>query len=69
MSGSVVVRNKPQMSLLHQLRHSWKPRHNHFVRHTDVRPKDERRLTVNEIANQKQALQRVQGWKVGVVDA
>ena len=53
------------MSLLSSFRQTWKPRHNHFVRHTDVKPKDEKRMTVNEIANQKLAMQRVNGWKVG----
>ncbi|XP_027211196.2 histone deacetylase complex subunit SAP130-A isoform X2 [Penaeus vannamei] len=64
VNATVVITNRPTMSLLSSFRQTWKPRHNHFVRHTDVKPKDERRLTVNEIANQKMALQRVNGWKV-----
>ncbi|KAK4324838.1 hypothetical protein Pmani_004553 [Petrolisthes manimaculis] len=61
---TVILTNRPTMSLLSSCRQSWKPRHNHFVRHTDVKPKDEKRMTVNEIANQKMALQRVNGWKI-----
>ncbi|KAK7075406.1 hypothetical protein SK128_011501, partial [Halocaridina rubra] len=64
ITTTVVITNRPVMSLLNSFRQTWKPRHNHFVRHTDVKPKDERRMTVNEIANQKMALQRVNGWKV-----
>ncbi|XP_076069016.1 sin3A-associated protein 130 isoform X5 [Oratosquilla oratoria] len=59
-----IITRRPQMSLLTSYRQSWKPRHNHFTRHTEVRPKEERRLTVNEIANQRMAMQRVNGWKV-----
>lgn len=65
VSTTVVLTNRPTMSLLSSFRQTWKPRHNHFVRHTDVKPKDEKRMTVNEIANQKLAMQRVNGWKVG----
>lgn len=64
VSTTVVLTNRPTMSLLSSFRQTWKPRHNHFVRHTDVKPKDEKRMTVNEIANQKLAMQRVNGWKV-----
>ncbi|XP_068212973.1 histone deacetylase complex subunit SAP130-A isoform X2 [Palaemon carinicauda] len=64
ISTTVVITNRPSMSLLNSFRQTWKPRHNHFIRHTDVKPKDEKRMTVNEIANQKMALQRVNGWKV-----
>ena len=55
------------MDLLSLFRPSWKSRHNHFVRHSDVKPKDERRPTVNELSNQKYVLQKVNGWKVSDV--
>ncbi|XP_042230616.1 mucin-12-like isoform X2 [Homarus americanus] len=64
VNTTVVLTNRPTMSLLSSFRQTWKPRHNHFIRHTDVKPKDEKRMTVNEIANQKMALQRVNGWKI-----
>lgn len=41
-----------------------KTRHNHFTRHSDVKPKDERRPTVNELSNQKGIAQKVTGWKL-----
>jgi hypothetical protein len=36
----------------------------HYRRPSDVRPREERRPTVNEIAQQKHVLQKVNGWKV-----
>ena len=30
--GEVIIRNKPQMSLINSYRHTWKSRHNHFLR-------------------------------------
>merc|ERR1719342_692426 len=42
----------------------WKSRHNHFLRYSDVKPKDERRPTVNELANQKHVYQKINGWKI-----
>ena len=59
-----VTINKPSMVLMNSYRQTWKARHNHFTRHSDVRPKEEKKHTVNEMANQKMALQRVNGWKV-----
>ncbi|KAK7874011.1 hypothetical protein R5R35_013419 [Gryllus longicercus] len=52
------------LTLLAGYRHNWKSRHNHYVRYSDVRPKDERRPTVSELAAQKQVLQKLEGWKV-----
>ena len=52
------------MSLLNSYRHTWKSRHNHFLRYSDVKSKDERRPTVNELANQKFVLQKINGWKI-----
>ncbi|XP_077555141.1 uncharacterized protein LOC144169707 isoform X4 [Haemaphysalis longicornis] len=55
---------RPSMSLLTSYSHSWKTRQNHFVRHTDVKPKDDKKQTVNDLANQKGVLQKANGWKV-----
>ncbi|XP_005112270.1 histone deacetylase complex subunit SAP130-A [Aplysia californica] len=41
-----------------------KTRHNHFTRYSDVKPKDERRPTVNELSNQRGIMQKVNGWKL-----
>jgi len=59
-----LIRGKPQVSLLNSYRHTWKSRHNHFLRYSDVKSKDERRPTVNELANQKLVLQKINGWKI-----
>ncbi|XP_077515408.1 sin3A-associated protein 130 isoform X5 [Amblyomma americanum] len=55
---------RPSMSLLTSYSHSWKTRHNHFIRHSDVKPKDDKKPTVNDLANQKGVLQKANGWKV-----
>lgn len=60
----VYVVKRPNISLLHSYKHNWKSRHNHFLRYTDVKPKDERRPTVTDLANQKQVVQKINGWKV-----
>ncbi|GIY87894.1 histone deacetylase complex subunit SAP130-A [Caerostris darwini] len=60
----VTFSRKPNISLLHTYRQSWKARHNHFARYSDVKPKEEKRPTVNELANQKGIVQEVNGWKV-----
>lgn len=43
---------------------SWKATYNHFQRYSDVKPREERRSTVVDLANQAQVLQRVNGWKI-----
>lgn len=55
---------KKTMSLLNGYRHPWKSRNNHFLRYSDLRPKEERKPTLSELANQKHALQKLNGWKI-----
>merc|ERR550517_1892384 len=62
-TGSL-IRGKPTVTLLNSYRHTWKSRHNHFLRYSDVKSKDEKRPTVNELANQKFVLQKINGWKI-----
>jgi len=60
-----VFMEKPRFPpLINSYRHTWKSRHNHFLRHSDVKVKEDRRPTVNELANQRQVLQKIDGWKV-----
>ncbi len=59
----------PLCSLLNSYRHTWKSRHNHFLRRSDVRAKDERKPTVNELAAEKGVGQKLDGWKVYHVSA
>ncbi|KAF6214435.1 hypothetical protein GE061_009178 [Apolygus lucorum] len=55
---------KKTMSLLSAYKHNWKGRNNHFNRYTDVKPKEERKPTLSEIANQKNVVQKLTGWKI-----
>ncbi|KAJ8310720.1 hypothetical protein KUTeg_012585 [Tegillarca granosa] len=55
---------RPNISLLNFYNISWKPKHNHFLRYTDVKPKEERRPTVNELSNQRGVSQKASGWKL-----
>ena len=49
---------------LFSYRHTWKSRHNHFLRHSDVKPRESPRPTVNELAGQKYIKQKINGWKI-----
>ncbi|PRD32158.1 UNVERIFIED_CONTAM: Histone deacetylase complex subunit [Trichonephila clavipes] len=60
----VTFYKRPSMSLLSSYRQTWKARLNHFSRYSDVKPKEEKKPTVNELANQKGILQQANGWKV-----
>ncbi|GFR17402.1 histone deacetylase complex subunit SAP130-A, partial [Trichonephila clavata] len=60
----VTFYKRPSMSLLSSYRQTWKARLNHFARYSDVKPKEEKKLTVNELANQKGILQQANGWKI-----
>lgn len=43
---------------------NWKAANNHFQRYADVKPREERRPTVMDLANQSCVLQKVNGWKI-----
>ena len=61
---AAAVVKRPRISLISSYRQTWKPRNHHFTRYSDVKLKDERRPTVTDLANQKQIMQKVHGWKV-----
>ncbi|XP_063991632.1 histone deacetylase complex subunit SAP130-A isoform X2 [Diachasmimorpha longicaudata] len=62
---TVVVKGRPTPSLIDSSwKNRWGGRLHHFRRPGDVRPKEERRPTVAEIAQQKFVLQKINGWKV-----
>ena len=46
-------------SLLQSYRQTWKSRQNHFLRRSDVKVKEEKRPTVNELANETRIEQKV----------
>lgn len=58
------VRKPASASLLNSYRQNWKATHNHYLRYSDVRPKDERRPTIMDLANQYRVLHKVNGWKI-----
>ncbi|KAL3283557.1 hypothetical protein HHI36_006696 [Cryptolaemus montrouzieri] len=58
------VRKPASASLLNSYRQTWKATHNHFLRYSDVRPKDERKPTIIDLANQCKVQDKVNGWKV-----
>ncbi|KAJ8673375.1 hypothetical protein QAD02_004637 [Eretmocerus hayati] len=59
------IKSKPTPSLLGtSWKNRWGGRLHHYRRPSDVRPREERRPSVNEIAQQKHVLQKVNGWKV-----
>lgn len=68
IGGSIVDPNDPKKprsaSLLEAYRHTWKAAHNHFQRYSDVKPREERRPTVIDLANQAHVTQKVNGWKI-----
>lgn len=45
-------------------KHNWKAANNHFQRYSDVKPREERRPTVMDLANQANVAQKVNGWKI-----
>lgn len=58
------VRKPASASLLNGYRQNWKATHNHYMRYSDVRPKDERRPTIMDLANQYRVQEKVNGWKI-----
>ncbi|XP_030072259.1 histone deacetylase complex subunit SAP130 isoform X2 [Microcaecilia unicolor] len=59
----VPVRPRPPITLLRQYRNPWKAAYHHFQRYSDVRVKEEKKVTLQEIASQKGISCRAQGWK------
>lgn len=58
------IARRPGMSLLRTCRPSWKAKHHHFLRYSDVKPREEKRPSISDIATQRNVLQKVNGWKI-----
>lgn len=43
---------------------SWKGTNNHFLRYSDVKPREERRNNIIDLANQENIQKRLSGWKI-----
>ncbi|XP_055854907.1 mucin-19 [Episyrphus balteatus] len=59
-----VIRKPRTCTLLNSYKQNWKAANNHFQRHSDVKPREERRPTVMDLANQANVLGKINGWKV-----
>ncbi|XP_014779021.1 histone deacetylase complex subunit SAP130 isoform X2 [Octopus bimaculoides] len=57
-------KRRPNLSLINFYSMSWKVRNNHFQRHSDVKSKEDRRSSVNELSNQRGVVQKASGWKL-----
>ncbi|KAM9483578.1 histone deacetylase complex subunit SAP130a [Clarias gariepinus] len=60
----VPVRPRPQFTLLRHYRNPWKAAYHHFQRYTDIRVKEEKKNSLQDMANQRGVACRAQGWKV-----
>uniref|UniRef100_A0A6Q2ZQC2 Histone deacetylase complex subunit SAP130 C-terminal domain-containing protein n=1 Tax=Esox lucius TaxID=8010 RepID=A0A6Q2ZQC2_ESOLU len=60
----VPTRARTQVTLLRHYRNPWKAAYHHFQRYSDIRVKEEKKGTLQEVANQKGVVCRAQGWKV-----
>lgn len=58
------LRKPRTASLMEAYRQNWKAANNHFMRYSDVKPREERRPTVVDLANQAHVTQKVNGWKI-----
>ncbi|KAH8307141.1 hypothetical protein KR044_005681, partial [Drosophila immigrans] len=59
-----VLRRPRNCSLLNTYKPTHKLANNHFHRYTDVKPRDDRRATVIDLANQPNVQGKISGWKL-----
>ncbi|XP_030631143.1 histone deacetylase complex subunit SAP130b [Chanos chanos] len=60
----VPARVRPPITLLRHYRNPWKAAYHHFQRYSDIRIKEEKKGTLQDMANQRGVVCRAQGWKV-----
>ncbi|CAL8344458.1 unnamed protein product [Gadus morhua 'NCC'] len=60
----VPVKPRPPVTLLRHYRNPWKAAYHHFQRYSDIRVKEEKKGSLQEMANQRGVACRAQGWKV-----
>nr|XP_005165953.1 histone deacetylase complex subunit SAP130 isoform X1 [Danio rerio] len=60
----VPVRPRPPHTHLRQYRNPWKAAYHHFQRYSDIRVKEEKKGSLQDMANQRGVACRAQGWKV-----
>ncbi|ALC44657.1 Sap130, partial [Drosophila busckii] len=59
-----VLRRPRNCALLNTYKPTHKLANNHFYRYTDIKPRDERRATVIDLANQPNVQGKISGWKL-----
>ncbi|XP_054732378.1 histone deacetylase complex subunit SAP130-A isoform X1 [Anastrepha obliqua] len=59
-----ILRRPRNFTLLNAYKQNWKAANNHFQRYTDVKPREERRPTVIDLANQSNVMGKINGWKI-----
>ncbi|KAH8288038.1 hypothetical protein KR018_004883, partial [Drosophila ironensis] len=59
-----VIRRPRNCALLNTYKPTHKLANNHFHRYTDVKPREERRATVIDLANQPHVREKINGWKI-----
>ncbi|XP_020604913.1 histone deacetylase complex subunit SAP130-A-like isoform X1 [Orbicella faveolata] len=59
-----ILRKRPKISIVANYKINTKAAHNHFQRYSDVKVKEERKPSIQEIASQKGIVQRANGWRV-----
>ncbi|CAL8309976.1 unnamed protein product [Lota lota] len=60
----VPVKPRPPVTLLRHYRNPWKAAYHHFQRYSDIRVKEEKKGSLQEMANQRGVACRAQGWKI-----
>ncbi|KAG1940873.1 histone deacetylase complex subunit SAP130a isoform X1 [Pimephales promelas] len=60
----VPVRSRPPLTLLRHYRNPWKAAYHHFQRYSDIKVKEEKKGSLQDMANQRGVACRAQGWKV-----
>ncbi|XP_059358043.1 histone deacetylase complex subunit SAP130-like [Carassius carassius] len=60
----VPTRVRPPITLLRHYRNPWKAAYHHFQRYSDIRVKEDKKGTLQDVANQKGVVCRAQGWKI-----
>ncbi|KAM7356494.1 sin3A-associated protein 130 isoform 2-T2 [Cochliomyia hominivorax] len=59
-----ILKRPKNCTLMSTYKQSWKSAYNHFQRYSDVKPREERRPTIMDLANQSNVLGKINGWKI-----
>ncbi|XP_037811151.1 mucin-19 isoform X3 [Lucilia sericata] len=59
-----ILKRPKNCTLMHTYKQSWKSAYNHFQRYSDIKPREERRPTIMDLANQTNVLGKINGWKI-----